>query len=161
LSIVENGPASFAGRKVGALVTDGVDKGLLDALRGALEKEGAMLEIVAPTVGGVKASDGSHVEGDEKLDGGPSVLYDAVAILPSAEGGAMLAATPPARDFAADAFAHCKLIAYVDAAQPLFEKAGIAGDLDEGCIPLTAKGAAGFVKECRKLRHWQREAKVG
>ena len=29
-----------------------------------------------------------------------------------------------ARDFVADAFAHCKFIGYVDAAVPLFEKAG-------------------------------------
>ena len=33
LSILKNGPKSFAGRKVGALVTDGVDAGLLAALR--------------------------------------------------------------------------------------------------------------------------------
>ena len=29
-----------------------------------------------------------------------------------------------ARDFVADAFAHCKFIGYVEAALPLFEKAG-------------------------------------
>ncbi len=54
LSIILNPPESFAGRKVGALVTDGVDAGLVEALRGALEEEGAMLEIVAPTIGGVR-----------------------------------------------------------------------------------------------------------
>ena len=44
-----------------------------------------------------------------------------------------------ARDFVADAFAHCKFIGYVDAAMPLFEKAGIAeADLDEGIIALAA-----------------------
>ena len=32
LSIVKNGPKTFAGRKVGALVTDGVDAELLAAL---------------------------------------------------------------------------------------------------------------------------------
>src|SRR6266704_483944 len=61
LSIQLNGPASFKGRKVGALVTDGVDSAILQALRTALEKEGALLEIVAPHVGGVEASDGSWV----------------------------------------------------------------------------------------------------
>ena len=33
LSILDNGPASFAGRKVGALVTDGTDAAVLAALR--------------------------------------------------------------------------------------------------------------------------------
>ena len=56
LSILLNPPASFAGRKVGALVTDGVDRALLDALKDALKAEGATLEIIAPTVGGVEAS---------------------------------------------------------------------------------------------------------
>ena len=51
LSIVLNGPESFAGRKLGALVTDGADAKLIGALRTALEAEGATLEIVAPTVG--------------------------------------------------------------------------------------------------------------
>ena len=83
LSIQLNGPASFKGRKIGALVTDGVDIAILQALRTALEKEGALLEIVAPQVGGVEASDGSWIEAAQQLRGGPSVLYDAVALLPS------------------------------------------------------------------------------
>src|ERR1700744_6103224 len=81
LSIVLNGPKNFAGRKVGALVTDGVDAKLIGALRKALEAEDATLEIVAPTVGGVKMSDGTLLKSDHKFSGGPSVLFDAVAIL--------------------------------------------------------------------------------
>jgi catalase len=163
LSILLNPPASFAGRKVGALVTDGVDRALLDALKEALKAEGATLEIIAPTVGGVEASDGTLIAGDQKIGGGPSVLYDAVAVLPSEAGVNLLVANPAARDFVADAFAHLKFIGYVNAAMPLFEKAGIAADLDEGCISLTApkragaKGAAAFVAACRNLRLWERE----
>jgi catalase len=163
LSILLNPPASFAGRKVGALVTDGVDRALLDALKEALKVEGATLEIIAPTVGGVEAGDGTLIAGDQKIGGGPSVLYDAVAVLPSEEGVSLLVTNPAARDFVADAFAHLKFIAYVDAAMPLFEKAGIAADLDEGCISLTApkrsaaKSASAFVAACRSLRLWERE----
>jgi catalase len=81
LSIQLNWPRSFADRKVGALITDGVDAKMLDALAKALKAEGAMLKLVAPEVGGVEASDGTWYEADESLDGGPSVLFDAVAIL--------------------------------------------------------------------------------
>src|SRR5690348_2384967 len=48
LSIPKNPPTSFAGRTVGALVTDGTDAALLAALKAALTGEGAMLELVAP-----------------------------------------------------------------------------------------------------------------
>jgi catalase len=89
------------------------------------------------------------------------VLYDAVAVLASEAGVATLLAMPPARDFLADAFAHCKFIGYVDAAMPLFEKAGIAGSLDEGVIALKApKDAAGFLQTLGNLRLWSREPKV-
>ena len=144
-------------------MTDGVDRALLDALKEALEAEGATLEIIAPTVGGVEASDGTLIAGDQKIGGGPSVLYDAVAVLPSEDGVKLLVTNPAARDFVADAFAHLKFIGYVDAAMPLFEKAGIAADLDAGCISLiapkrtAAKGAAAFVAACRNLRLWERE----
>ena len=53
-------------------------------------------------------------------------------MLPSEEGVQLLVTNPAARDFVADAFAHLKFIAYVNTAMPLFEKAGIAADLDEG-----------------------------
>ena len=158
LSIALNPPKSFEGRKVGALVTDGVDRGILDALKQALEAEGAMLEIIAPTIGGVQASDGTRVGAHQKLGGGPSVLYDAVAVLPSEDGAKLLMRNAAAKDFVSDAFAHLKVIGWVKSAMPVFEKAGIAQDLDEGCIELTgAKSAAEFLAGCRKFRVWSRE----
>jgi catalase len=155
LSILRNGPKSFEGRKLGVLVTDGVDAALLGSLRSAFEAGGAMTEIVAPEVGGVKASDGSWIQGDEKLDGAPSILYDAVAILVSAEGVKKLVKKPAARDFVADAFAHHKFMAHAPDAMPLLEKAGIAEDLDEGIIALRGPNDVGkFVEACRGLRFW-------
>jgi catalase len=158
LSIIENGPDSFAGRKVGALVTDGVDAKLLAALAKATKSEGAMLELIAPEVGGVEDSDGVLHAAHQKLEGGPSVLYDAVAILPSDAGAAELMKLPAARDFVTDAFAHRKFIAHVETAAPLLEKIGIADSLDDGFVLLRAgKDCAAFVERCRKLRFWERE----
>ena len=68
---------------------------------------------------------------------------------------------PTARDFVADAFAHCKFIGYVEAALPLFEKAGVPDSRDDGCIALEGpEGCAAFVATCRQLRFWAREAVV-
>lgn len=161
LSILLNGPTSFAGRKVGALVTDGVDAGLLAALQATLKAEGAMLKIVAPQVGGVKASDGSMIPGDEKIDGGPSVMFDAVALLPSAEGAGMLANESTARDFVADAFAHLKFVGFNEPAKVLLRKAGVPEALDEGFVPLrSSDDVAAFIGTCGKLRFWAREPQV-
>ena len=157
LSIHLNGPKSFKGRKVGALLTDGVDKSLFESLKSALDGEGALLEIIAPKVGGVQASDGSWIEAKQKIDGGPSVLYDAVALLPSEEGAKLLATEPAARDFVADAFAHMKFIGHTAAAAILFEKAGIAENRDEGFIALKGKDdCSAFVAACRQVRFWKR-----
>jgi catalase len=67
-----------------------------------------------------------------------------------------------ARDFVADAFAHCKFIGHVEAAMPLFAKAGIAeADFDEGFIPMARpKDAAGFIEKLGQLRVWGREPGV-
>ncbi|AJY48353.1 catalase [Martelella endophytica] len=161
LSIILNGPEGFVGRKLGVLLTDGVDIGLVKALKQAAEKAGAMIEFVAPMVGGVEASDGTWVEADQKVNGGPSVLYDAVAILASEEEIVTLMQESTAKDFVNDAFAHCKFIAYNAAVMSLFEKTGLASDLDDGCIKLSvADDAEDFIAACAKLRVWDREPKV-
>ncbi|WP_223970015.1 catalase [Bradyrhizobium sp. RD5-C2] len=162
LSIVENGPKRFEGRKLGILISDGTDASLLQALEAALEKAGATYEIIAPTVTGAEAIDGSWIEADQMIDGGPSVLYDAVALLPAQAAMDDLLHESSARDFVADAFAHCKFIGYVGSALPLLEKAGIATeDFDEGCVALeSAKDAKSFVDGLAKLRVWEREPNV-
>ncbi len=161
LSIVKNGPERFEGRKLGILITDDADAALFTALNDALEAAGGVTEIIAPTIGGATLNDGVLVPAHQKIDGGPSVLYDAVALLISESGAELLLKDAPTRDFIADAFAHCKFIAYTEASQPLFEKAGIADALDEGCIALGSKASIkSFVDGLGTLRVWDRELGV-
>jgi catalase len=159
LSILENGPGSFAGRKIGVLATDGADASVLGALRAAAGQEGTAVEFVTPTVGGIETSDGDRIKGDQKVDGGPSVLYDAVVVLPSAAGVTALARDPAARDFVTDAYAHCKFIGYVADAMPLLEATGLRELMDGGFVELGANGkdAEGFIGKCRQLRFWDRQ----
>lgn len=158
LSIVQRGPKRFEGRKLGILITDGVDAKLLKGLTKAVEAEKAVFEFIAPKVGGVTASDGTFVEAHHMIDGGPSVLFDAVALLTSAAAIDELIKEATARDFVADAFQHCKFIGYDQSALPLLEKAGIADVMDEGMLPLPGEGGlAAFVSELGKLRVWARE----
>jgi len=161
LSILRNPPPSFFGRKVGVLVSDGVDAKLLGALQRAVSGAGATIEIIAPNVGGVEAVDGTWIEADEKLDGAPSVVYDAVALLLGKRAGTTLANAAPARDFVADAFAHLKLIAYTAGGLQLIE--GVLGraKMDEGFVELqSSKSIKAFLDACARLRVWSREPKV-
>ena len=161
LSIIRNGPDSFAGRKVGVLVSPGADGALLKKLKSAIEKEGAVMEVIAPKVGGAEADDGSWIAAQHMIDGGPSVLFDAVVLILSEEGAERLTGEAAARDFVADAFAHCKFIGFTSGAAPLLQRAGVDPEADEGMIALDdPKSVAGFIENCRKLRLWSREAAV-
>lgn len=161
LSIINNGPNAFKGRKLGIFVSEGSDAALVKALKQAAEAEGAACAVIAPKIAGVKLSDGQLHPVDEKIGGGPSVVFDAVAVIPSKEGAELLKKDGSSKDFVADAFAHCKFIAYHDDAMPLFKAVGIDGDLDGGCIKLAkAEDAKSFIKACGKLRFWEREPNV-
>ncbi|MBA8831531.1 MULTISPECIES: catalase [Rhizobium] len=161
LSIVERGPKRFEGRKLGILVSDGTDAAIFKALLAAITEQKATFEVIAPKIGGVTLSDGNWIEAHQMIDGGPSVLYDAVALLPSAEGTGDLLKEATARDFVADAFVHCKFIGYVETALLLMQKAGIADALDEGVIALgAAKDVTAFIQALGKLRVWGREPSV-
>jgi catalase len=159
LSIARNGPKSFKGRKLGVLAADGADATLLAALEKAAADEGAVVEFIAPKIGGFTDSDGTPHSAQQKVNGGPSVLYDAVVLLLSADGAKLLANEATAKDFVSDAFAHAKFIGHTETAMTLIQKAGV--EPDEGVILLkVAADAVAFIGRCRELRLWKREARV-
>jgi catalase len=155
-----HGLASLAGRKIGVLITNGADAETLAALQAAAVNEGATVEIIAATVGGADISDGTRAPADQQIDGAPSVLYDAVAVIAEPGGARALAARPAARDFVTDAVAHCKFVGYTSGAAVLFEAAGLPADPadeDDGFISLDEYPVAEFIARSRQLRHWQRQ----
>nr|WP_047168948.1 catalase [Sphingomonas sp. Y57] len=162
LSIVKRGPMRFEGRKLGILVSHGADAAIVNGLIRTVKAERGVWEIIAPHITGARLSDDTMIEAQQKIDGGSSVLYDAVAVILSPEGASMLAQDKTAKDFVSDAFAHCKFIGHSEAATLLFEKAGIAPeDIDEGFFALTGKAdAKAFITACGRLRFWDRELKV-
>jgi catalase len=163
LSLLAKAQPTLEGRKVGALVSDGADDKLLAKLKTAVEAAGARLQIIAPTIYGVTTAGGDLLPADHRIDGGPSVLFDAVAILPSDEGGAQLALEAAAVNFLRDAYGHLKVIAYLPSAGPLFAKGGITEvgpDDDEGLIDLEASSVDDFVATASTGRVWAREPLV-
>lgn len=161
LSIAKNGPKNFKGRKLGILVSNGIDAGQVNALRSAAKAAGATVEVVAPNATGVTASDGSFIKADHRVNGGPSVLFDAVAVLMSKAGATDLASESTAKDWISDAYAHCKFIALNSTAAPLFAAADVPTSKEEGVVMLKSAGdPSTFIAMCKNLRVWNREPKT-
>lgn len=155
LGLIAKMKHTLKGRKVGALVADGSDRALFDALVTAVTAEGAQLIVIAPKIGGVAMNDGSYVTVDGQLAGTPSCLLDAVVLLLSSDAGLILSKEATAVDFVRDAYAHLKAIGISDGARPLVQRAGI--DSDAGVID--PFGVKEFV-DAAKTRQWSREANV-
>jgi len=156
LRIVGKYPPTLKGRAVGILVTDGADGAIVAAVKKAVESAGGTVKIVAPKIGGVTLKDGKLLKADGQLAGTPSVIFDAVALVLSKEGCAMLLKEGAATDFAKHAFGHLKAIGFTPEAKPLLDKAGV--EPDAGVVALTAKVEA-FIAPA-STRQWDREPKV-
>ncbi len=159
LSIVGKAKPTIRGRTIGCLVADGTDPALVTALADAARKGGAMFKVIAPKVEGAKGAGGKIIPADFQLAGGPSVLFDAIAVAVSAEGAQKLAMQSSAIGFLQDAFAHLKVIGHTAAAETLLQKANVTAD--QGIVSLQNAGSAvTFLKAAAKGRIWDREAKV-
>jgi catalase len=155
LQIIGKMKPTLEGRVVGVLIDDGSDAATLKALRKAVESAGAMVKLVAPKVGGATLSDRRKVAADGQLAGTPSLVFDAVAMVLSADAGKRLATEAAAVDFVRDAFGHLKAIAADAGAQAVLKAGGIgkdAGVVDAG-------DAKAFVKAAM-TRQWAREPKL-
>jgi catalase len=158
LSLIKKALPTLRGRKVGVMVTNGADDHLLEVLRKALAKEGATLAIIAPKVGGVKTTAGKFLPADHALSAAPSIFFDAVAIVSSADGVAALVQEAAAVDWVRDAFGHLKVIGYDESATRLLEQAAITPGVDGGVVAFSARaGIAEFIAAAKLQRIWERE----
>ena len=146
---------TLEGRQVGILIADGSDGDAVEALRQGATEAGATVKIVAPKVGGAKLAGGDLLEVDGQLAGTPSVFFDAVAVILSAEGAALLAAESAALAWVGDAFGHLKAIAADGGGEVLLTAAGV--EKDAGVVE--AADVEGFIAAA-KTRQWAREPKV-
>jgi catalase len=156
LSLLAKAPATLRGRTVGLLVGDGFDAELAARLAAAIEAEHASVELVAPRIGGAHTAGGELVAVHHTIQGGPSVIFDAVAVLPGAAAILELLADPVAIAWVSDAFHHGKVIATVSDAGPLLAAARVSADA--GVIDLAGDdGIARFVTAAKGGRIWARE----
>ncbi len=155
LQIIGKMKDTLAGRAVGILVADGSDGKAIVALKKAVLAAGATVKIVAPKVGGVKLADGSMQAADAQLAGTPSVMFDAVAIVISAQAAKALAADSAAVDFVRDAYGHLKALAVDSGGQDLLKSCGVKPSAGV----MAATEVADFIVAA-KTRQWDRERTV-
>jgi len=153
--VIGRGRQTLQGRSVGILFDEGSDAGVIAGLRTAAESAGATVKLVAQKLGGATLSDGTVQAADGQLQGTPSAIFDAVAIVLSADAGKRIAREAAAVDFASHAWAHLKAIAHDGGAKALLQAAGI--DPDAGVVDAGKPEA--FIKVAA-TRQWAREPKL-
>lgn len=150
LSIQKNMKAILKGRCVGILIADGSDGAAIAKLKASIEKAGAKVKIVAPKIGGAKLSDGTQLKADGQLAGTPSQIFDAVAVVLSAQGAEAMSKEAAAVQWVMDAFGHLKAIGHSKDAKPLLDKANVVPDAGVTSLDAAFLDAAA-------QRFWDRE----
>ena len=153
LSIQKNMKQTLKGRCVGILIADGSDAAAISKLQGDIKKAGGSAKLVAPRVNGIVLSDKTKIKVDGQLSGTPSQLFDAVAVILSAEGTTMMLKEGAAVQWVMDAFGHLKAIGSNKEAQTLLDKAHVAADAG-----VTDLGKS-FITAAAQ-RFWSREPSV-
>ncbi len=162
LSILGKAKPTLKGRCIGLLVSDGADAGIVNSVQKAAAAAGAKVKVIAEKISGAELSNGTVLNADFRVDGGPSSLFDAVAIVASNDGAIRLAGMGAAQDFVRDAYAHLKAIGSTENTVELFAKAGMReADMDDAFFALTKRADAGdFVDAAANGKFWDREPKV-
>ena len=159
LSIQKKAVSSVESKVVGCLVADGSDSAFVAALKAEVASLGGELKVVAPKIGGAKATDGSLIEADFQLAGGPSVLFDSIFVALSTEGAELLSTEAAAVAFVHDAFAHLKVIGATAGSAALLAKAGVVEDA--GVLTATkSKSQSAYLSRVAQGRIWDREPSV-
>ena len=150
---------NLTGRKIAILVADGTDVADVEEMQAALEAAGASSLVLSSKLGSVAGGDGAKLAIDHTLLTMPSVGFDAVYVPGGDSAASTLAGSAVARDFVAEAFAHCKAVAASGAGQNLLAIAGIPVDASPEGLVLASTAADtvdGFIEAIGNHRAWDR-----
>ena len=159
LSLLAKAKKTLDGRRIGILVDADSDATIVHGIQASVEKLGGQVALVAPRVAiATKLNPALPAADYYQLAGGPSVLFDAVAVVLGDDAGQRLSQKAAAVSWVHDAFAHLKVIGHTEGAQALLQAAGVKPD--DGVIELTGKKAARFAETAAAGRIWAREPAV-
>jgi catalase len=165
----EENKISLKGRKVAILLEDGFDGTIVADLKKAIEKEGAMCEVVSKNHGKRKAENGSDVTTDKNHITTASLMYDAVFVPGGRKSVDKMKSMGDVLHFIKEAYKHCKPIAAIGEGAELVESCNLPELLvfdvvstDKGVV--TSKDASKgkelitqFKDAMLQHRFWERE----
>ncbi|TYB75834.1 catalase [Bizionia myxarmorum] len=146
---------SIETRQIAVLVADGFSMSDFSAKKKALEKEGAMLKLIAPHGGMVVSDDNTEHEVDAAIMTTESVLFDAVYIPGGKKSMQGLMKESKFKKFINEAFKHCKTIAADHEGEELLDKTFVANYNDDKAILINEKPAT-LIKSIAQHRNWDR-----
>ncbi|SHM13657.1 catalase [Flavobacterium xanthum] len=157
---------TIATRQVAFLCSEGADRASINAMKTALEKEGASIKIIAPHLGSIKTDDGSEVKVDQSFLIASSVLFDAVYI-PGGKNAKFMNSNDAVIEFINEAYKHCKVIGADES--DIFSNTKRTDKLDstegENGIIINSKNpdktfTTSFIDAMGKHRFWDREEEL-
>jgi catalase len=158
LSLVPDAPGPVAGRVIGILAGDGVDRRGVATVTGALQKAGAFVVVIAAHGGEIEGDSGTLAVTKTFLTT-QSVEYDALVVAGGASAE-VLAADPYVALTLGEAFRHHKTISAWGEGIAVLEACGI--DQDGDGVVTAAKPsriyAAALIEAIGWHRHWARPA---
>ncbi len=151
-------------RQIAVLAANGFDEDSLNKMKKTLEKEGAMVKIIAPKLGMIKSEAGNEIKVDQSLLTAASVLFDAVFVSGGSKSVKTLLEEPNAIEFVDEAYKHCKPIAANGEGVELFNasnriKKELAKETHQFLGILVDESPEEFVSAIKQHRFWEREKK--
>ena len=146
---------SIATRQIAVLVANGFSMKSFKAMKKVMDKENAMVKIIAPHGGTIKCDTEMEHKVDASIMTTESVLFDAIHIPGGEKSVKALMENAKFTKFVKESFKHCKAIAADGEGSQLLEKSSIPEYRDDEAIFVDGK-PADFVDAIAKHRNWNR-----
>nr|WP_241077815.1 catalase [Flavimarina sp. Hel_I_48] len=150
---------TIATRQIAFLVGDGFKMSDVDKMKTALEKENAVVNLVAPHGGTVKCDQDMDHKVTASIMTTESVLYDAIYIPGGKQSVDALLSKGKFLKFVNETFKHCKAIAVDNEGKMLLKKSAVNDFKDDKAVFADAEPKA-FIAAIAKHRNWDRSSKV-
>jgi catalase len=150
---------SIATRQIAVLVANGFSMKDFEEMKKVLEKENAMIKLIAPHGGTIKCDTDMDHKVDAAISTTESVLFDAVYIPGGKKSIDTLMENGKYLKFINEALKHCKAIAADNEAKNLLDKTYVKDFEDDEAVCID-KDPKEFVKAIAKHRNWKRLANI-
>ncbi|MBM1107155.1 catalase [Aurantibacter crassamenti] len=147
---------SIETRQIAFLVADGFDMKAYKSMKTALEKEGAVIKLIAPHGGTISCSEDMKHEVDVAIATTESVLFDAVYIPGGDKAVKAILKEAKYLKFINEAFKHCKAIAVSGAGENVIDKTYAFEHKDNDDAIFINASPKQFRDAIAKHRNWKR-----